>query len=148
MLWHDKSGSCKERIFYRRPYAIKTRDILRLELLNGIRRELAQQDHDPQSKSLTSSAPLCFYSLTRSGVMNLSLQDIRPQYQDPRLTIPGSQNNYGGYGRMGGGGGYGYQPNPNSRDNFLTSLSKSMFGETSERPSRRYDGRLCCHVCR
>ena len=82
--------------------------------------------------------------------MNLSSQDIRPQYQDPELNIPGSQTNaFGGYGRMGGGGGggggYGYQSNQNSRDNFFSSL-RSMFGQTSERPSRRYEGRLCSSV--
>ena len=77
--------------------------------------------------------------------MILSAQDIRPQYQDPRLNIPGSQTNaFGGYGRTGGGGGgyrYGYQPNQSQNQNFFSSL-RSMFGQTSERPSRRYDGEL------
>merc|ERR550525_2292670 len=76
------------------------------------------------------------------GSYKLSPQDIRPQYQDPRLTIPGSSPNaFGGYGRMPGdvGGGYSYQPNQNTRDNFFSSL-RSMFGQTSERPSRRYEG--------
>ena len=78
------------------------------------------------------------------GSYKLSPQDIRPQYQDPRLTIPGSSPNaFGGYGRMPGdvGGGYSYQPNQNTKDDFFSSL-RSMFGQTSERPSRRYEGRM------